>query len=88
VDTEELEAVDPLHYSPIDLDRGIFGPPFPVVHDKLTLMERLFSWHHTARSLTSSLIGCLIIIGDQANQCWVVRNDDGNGVVLGHLMAM
>ena len=33
VDTEVLEALDPLHYSPVDMDGGVLGPAFPVVHD-------------------------------------------------------
>ena len=35
MDTKELEALDPLHYSPVDVDGGVLGPPFPVVHDQL-----------------------------------------------------
>ena len=37
VDTEELEALDLLHYSPVDVDGGVLGPPIPVVHDQLLL---------------------------------------------------
>ena len=49
-----------LHYSPVDENGGVLGPLFPVVHTiislvLITLMERLLSWHHPARSLTSSL---------------------------------
>ena len=60
MDTEELEALDLLHYSPLDVNSGVLGPPFPVVHDQLLCLddverERVLSWHHTARSLTSSL---------------------------------
>ena len=33
--TEELEALDLLPYSPVNVDGGVFGPPFPVVHDHL-----------------------------------------------------
>jgi hypothetical protein len=39
VDTEKLEALDLLHYFPIDVDGGVFGPPFPLVHDKLCLAK-------------------------------------------------
>ena len=35
VDTKELETLDPIHYSPVDVNGGLFGPPFPVVHDQL-----------------------------------------------------
>jgi hypothetical protein len=46
VDTKELETLNPLHYSLIDVNGGIFV---------LTLRERLLFSHHTARSLTSTL---------------------------------
>ena len=35
VDTKELKTLDPLHYSPVDDNGCLFGPPFPVVHDQL-----------------------------------------------------
>ena len=35
VDTEELETLNPLHYSPVNVNEGMFGPAFPVVHDHL-----------------------------------------------------
>ena len=31
--TKELETLDLLHYSPVDVNGGLFGPPFSVVHD-------------------------------------------------------
>ena len=31
---EVLEALDPLHYSPVDGNGGVLGPPIPVVHDQ------------------------------------------------------
>jgi hypothetical protein len=30
VETKELEALNLLHYSPIDENGGVFCPPFPV----------------------------------------------------------
>ena len=33
VDTKELEALNTLHYSPVD--GGVLSPPFPVVHNQL-----------------------------------------------------
>ena len=33
--TKELETLHPLHYSPVDVNGGLFGPPFPVVNDYL-----------------------------------------------------
>ena len=41
MDTKELETLDWLHYSPVDVNGGVFGPPFPV--DLLTLMEKFLS---------------------------------------------
>jgi hypothetical protein len=35
VDTKELETLDPLHFSPVDVNRVLFGLPFPVVDDQL-----------------------------------------------------
>ena len=32
MDTKELETLDPLHYSPVNVNGGLFGPLFPVVH--------------------------------------------------------
>ncbi|CDQ91173.1 unnamed protein product [Oncorhynchus mykiss] len=31
--TKELEALNLLHYSPVDQNGGVLGPPFPVVHN-------------------------------------------------------
>jgi hypothetical protein len=28
--TKELEALDPFHYSPIDVNGGVLAPPLPV----------------------------------------------------------
>ena len=57
--TKELETLNLLYYSPVDVNGGMFSTPFPVVYDHsfvlLKLRERVLSWHHTARSLTSSL---------------------------------
>jgi hypothetical protein len=41
VDTKELETLDPLHYSPIDVNGGRFGLPFPVVHDQLLCLANI-----------------------------------------------
>ena len=53
MDTKELETLDPLHYSPVDVNGGLFGPPFPVVHDKLLCLAHnegevvVLAPHHT-----------------------------------------
>jgi hypothetical protein len=51
------QTLNPLHYSPVDVNGCLFSQPFPVVCSfvLLTLRERLFSWHHTASSLSFSL---------------------------------
>jgi hypothetical protein len=84
VDAKELEALNLLHCNPVAENGGVLGPPFPVVSFVLiTLREMLLSWHHTARSLTSSLIGCVIVVSDQAYHCCVIgKLNDGVGVVL------
>jgi hypothetical protein len=51
MDTEELEALDQLHYSPVDVDECVLGPPFVL----LTLREWFLSWHDTYRSLNPSI---------------------------------
>ena len=39
VDTKELEALNLHHYSPVDENGGVFGPPFPVVYIHLLCLE-------------------------------------------------
>ena len=34
MDTKELGTLDSLHFSPVDVNGGLFGPPFPKVHDQ------------------------------------------------------
>jgi hypothetical protein len=41
VDTKELEALNPLHYSPVDEDGGVLGPPLPVVYDYLLCIDHV-----------------------------------------------
>ena len=35
MDTEEREALDQLHFGPVNVNGVVLGPPFPVVHDHL-----------------------------------------------------
>ena len=35
MNTEELEGLNPLHYSPIGVDGGVLGPLFTAVHNHL-----------------------------------------------------
>ena len=35
MDSKELEALDPLNYSPVDVDGGVLSPLSPIAHDQL-----------------------------------------------------
>ena len=35
MDTGEFDALDPLHYTPVNVDGGMLGPLFPAFHDQL-----------------------------------------------------
>ena len=75
MDPNELEALDPLHYSPVDVNGGVIGPPFPIVHNQLLCLAHI----------GGVVVVLLIIVGDQAYHCCVVSKlNDGVGVVLGH----
>ena len=44
MDTEELDPLSTcsttaLHYSPVDVNGGVLGPLFPVVHDQLLCLS-------------------------------------------------
>ena len=34
-------TLDQLHYSPVDVNGGLFGPPFPVVNDQLFCLDHV-----------------------------------------------
>ena len=60
MDTKELEALNLLHFRSINVNGGLFGLPFPVVHDQLLCLDHIEGEvvvlaSHMARSLTSSL---------------------------------
>ena len=89
MDTKELETLDPLHYSPVDVNGGLFGPPFPVVLDQLLCLADVegevvvLAPHCQFSDLLP--IGRLIVVGDQAyHRCVVCKLNDGVGVVFGH----
>jgi hypothetical protein len=72
---------------------GMIGPPFPVVHDQLLCLADfkgvgiILAPHCQVTDLL--LIGCLIDIGDQANQCCFVNKlNDSAGVVRSQEMEM
>ena len=76
VDTKELEALNLLHYSPVDENGGVLGSPFPVVHNHLLCLAHIegevvvLAPHCQFSDLLP--IGCLIVVGDQAYHCCVV----------------
>jgi hypothetical protein len=41
VDTKELEALNLLHYSPINENGSVLGPLFPVVHNHLLCLDHV-----------------------------------------------
>ena len=89
MDAKELEALDLLHYSPVVENGGVLGPPFPVVHNQLLSLTHMkgevvvMAPHCQFSDLL--LIGCIIVVGDQAyHRCVIGKLNDGVGVVLGH----
>ena len=83
MDTKELEALNLLHYSPVDENGGVLGHPFPVVHIHLLCLDHVegevvvLSPHGQVSDLP---IGCLVVVGDQAYHCWVISKlNDGVG---------
>ena len=86
MDTKELETLEPLHYSPVDVNGGLFGPPFPVVHNQLLCLAHIegevvvLEPHCQFSDLLP--IGHLLVGGDQAYQCGVVSKlNDGVEVI-------
>ena len=65
MDTEKLEALDPPHYRTVDVNGGVLGPPFLVVHNQLFCLADV---EREVVVLVSDLlpVGRLIIVGDQA----------------------
>jgi hypothetical protein len=41
MDTKELEALNLLHYSPVDENGGVLSPPFPVVQNHLLCLDQI-----------------------------------------------
>ena len=69
MDTEELEALDLLHYSPIDVDEGVLDPPFSVVHDQILCLSDVEGEVDILAppcQISDFLpVGCLIVVSDQ-----------------------
>ena len=89
MDAKELEALDPLHNSPVDVDGGVLSPLSVIVYNQLLGMTDVEGQvvvlvpHCYVSDLLP--VGCLITIGDQAYHCCVVSKlDDGVGHMRGH----
>ena len=73
MDNKELETLDPLYFSPVDVNGGLLGPPFPIVHDQLLCLAHIerevvvLAPHCQVSDLLP--IGCPIVVGDQAYHC-------------------
>ena len=85
---KELEALNLLHYSPVDKNGGVPSPGFLVVHNHLLCLDYVEGevFVLAPHSQVSDLlpIGCLIVVGDQAYHCCVISElNDGVRVVLG-----
>ena len=77
LDAKKLEALNLLQYSAIDENGGLLGPPFPLVHNHLLWLGHVDDEVVVcaAHGQDSDLlhIGCLIVVGDQAYHCCVIR---------------
>ena len=68
VDTKELEALNLLHCSPVDENRGVLDPPLPVVHNHLIYLDHVegenvvLAPHGQFSDFLP--IGCLVVVGD------------------------
>ena len=64
------------HYSPVNENGGVLGPPFLVVLNYLTCLEHIkgevvvLAPHGQVSDHLP--IGCLVIVGDQAYHCCVI----------------
>jgi hypothetical protein len=91
VDAKELEALNLLHYSPVDENGAVLIPPFPVVHNHLLCLDQIegevvvLASHGQVSDLLP--VGDLIVVGYQAYHCCVIgKLNDDVGVVHGHVV--
>ena len=89
MDAKELEALDVLYYSLVDVNGGVLSPPFPVVHDQLFCLAQfegvvvVLSPHCQVSDLLP--VGCLIVVSDLAyHHCVIGKRNDGVGIVPDH----
>jgi hypothetical protein len=70
VDAEELEALDQLYFSPVDVNGGALGPLFPLVHNHLLCIAdiegEVFGLAPHCQVSDMLLIGSLNIVSDEA----------------------
>ena len=82
VDTEELDALDTLHYSPIDVEVDVRSTLCPIVQDQLLCLADI---EGEVVVLTDHLsIGGFIAVGYQAYHRCVISKLNGVGIVRGH----
>ena len=55
-----------LHYSPVDENGGVLGPPFLVVHNHLLRLGYVVVLAPHGQVSDLFIIGCLVVVGDQA----------------------
>jgi hypothetical protein len=88
VDTEELEALNPLHYSPIDVDGGVIAPPFNLDHDQLLCLAdvkgKVVVLPPDCQVSDLLPLGCLIVAGGQSYHRRAIGKINDAGVVCGN----
>ena len=83
----ELEGLNLLHYSPVNVDWGVLSPLSPVVLDQLlglTSVEGEVGVLAPHCYVSDLPVGCLIAVGDQADHRCVASKIDDVVVVRGH----
>ena len=76
---QELKTYYPLHYCPINVDRGVLPLLFPEVHNQLLCFvdvecEVIFLTPHSEGPHLLP-VGRLVVVGNQAYHCCVVLDD-------------
>jgi hypothetical protein len=73
VDTKELDTLNLLHYSSIDMNWGLRDPPLPIVHNHLLCLDHvegevvILAPHCQVSDLLPT--GCLIFVSETAYNC-------------------
>ena len=69
-----LKLSKPLHNMSIDVNRGMLGSPFPVVHDQLLCLANVEGDVFVLAPHWNLPIGCLIVVSDQAYHVMLSAN--------------